>query len=334
MEIGTEREPRFLALNELQGDPRFVAVAEDCDGAVVGCAAAAAREVYVDGRPARAVYVGDLRVAPRARHSMLLARLHSFLVERVEACGVDLGYCSIVEGNRGAEALRGGRRGVPLYRPIGRIRVVAVSAPANRRTRAIVIDAARHDDIADLSRVLDAFNARHDFAPVWSEPKLERAFRDTPGLSLERMLVARERGAIVGALAAWDQSALQRRRVLAYHGAAVAYRRWHDVRALLRGRPFLPRPGELLRELHVTHVAIASDRPDVFAALLDEAWRRFAQGYHFLTFGLAEGHPLLAGLDGTEHGAFHTIVHVLARPDGKWARHVFRRPPFHEISHL
>lgn len=333
VELGVDRTPRFLALSALQGSPWFVAVAEDRTRHIVGCAAAAVRDVYVDGRPTRSSYVGDLRVAPRARHSTLLPLLHRYVVERLAEHGVDLAYGTIVEGNRAAESLRG-RRGLPRYVRLGRIRVAAVTGARGRSNGSVAVETARAEDVGTLARLLDTCARRRDFAPAWSEAMLARALAVTPGLALEQILVVRRGGGIVGMLAAWDQSALHRRRVLAYRGRAAVYRRLHDVRAVLRHRPMLPPPGDVLRELHATHIAVADDDPDLFAALLREAWRRFSKGYHFLTFGLAEGHPLLAALDGFEYGSFHTVAYAIPSPASAWERHEFARLPFHEISHL
>ncbi len=333
VELGVDRGPRFLALNALQGDPWFVAVAEDRGGDIVACAAAAVRDVYVDGRPIRASYVGDLRVAPRARHSMLLRLLHRYVVDRLAEHRVDLAYTTIVEGNKPAESLHA-RRGLPRYLPLGRIRVAAVTGARARSNGTVAVETARREDVRALARLLDTCARRRDLAPAWSEAALTRALAVTPGLSLGRILVVRRDGGIVAMLAAWDQSALHRRRVLAYHGGASLYRRVHDLRAVLRRRPMLPRPGEILHELHVTHIAVADDDPDLFGTLLRDAWRRFSPGYHFLTFGLAEGHPLLAALDGFEYGTFHTVVYAIPRPASAWEQHAFARLPFHEISHL
>ncbi len=167
VEVGVDRAPRFLALNALQGDPSFVAVAEDRAGDIVACAAAAVRDVYVDGRPIRASYVGDLRVVPRARHSMLLPALHRYVVDRLAAHGVDLAYTTIVEGNEPAESLRG-RRGLPRYLPLGRIRVAAVTGARARLSGAIEVDTARREDVGALAGILDTCSRRRDFGPAWS----------------------------------------------------------------------------------------------------------------------------------------------------------------------
>lgn len=332
--IRTEREPRFLALNELQGTPSHVVVAEDA-GRIVASAAAAIREVYVSGVPTRAAYLGDLRIAPDARGGTLLWRLHQRVAELIHDAGTDLAYTTIIDGNAAAGAMRGERRGMPRYRPLGRIRVCAISdarrAPATGR---VVVEPARTDDLAAIAAALDAFAARHEFAPVWTTARLATALSATPGLGIERFFIAWEGGRVVGTLAAWDQDALQRRRVLRYGGRASVYRAVLALRARAGHRPALPAPGGLLRELHVTHVAVEDDRAEVFEALLHAAWDAFAEGYHFLTFGLAEGHPLLRALRSFDHGMFHTVLHAVSWDGSPWTGHAFRGPLFHEISHL
>lgn len=331
--IRTERDPRFFALTELQGDPSLVVVAQDRGGRVLGCGAAAVRDVYVGGRKVRCAYVGDLRIAPQARGGTMLARLHDAVMAIVEPLGVDLAYCAIVEGNRPAEALRVPRRSIPRYRRLGRIRVCAITHAARARGAAAV-ETPGPDELPEIARSLDAFAARHDLAPAWTADRLVAQLARAPGLSLDRFLVARERGRIVGVLAAWDQGRLHRRRVLAYRGRAAVTRLLHDLRAVARGRSRLPSAGELLRELHLTHLAVEDDRADLFGLLVAEAWRRHADGYHLMSFGLMEGHPLLAGLAGIEHASFFTELHSVARPDGRWAGYRFGPLLHHEISHL
>jgi Acetyltransferase (GNAT) domain len=329
----TERDPNFFALTELQGDPTYVAVAEDGDGRIVGCASLAFRRVYVDGREMPCLYAGDLKVAPGARGSAVVHRLHELLAEAVRDLPVDLGYTSILVGNSAAEALAGSRRGMPLYRPLGRVRVCALVGAALGRGDANGVATATHDDLPELVALLNRFNVGHNFAPVWTESELARAV-EAPGLTLDRFHIVREGGRIVGTLAAWDQSAFQRTRVLAYPRSVALYRALHNLAALVRGEPRLARAGDVLRQLSVTHIAVEESRPAVLRRLLTSAWHQSGERF-VLTFGLAEGHALLEGLAGFRVRSFPTVVYALTRPGSSWAGHDFNgRPLFHEISHL
>lgn len=329
----TERDPNFFALTELQGTPTYVAVAEDGDGRIVACASLALRSVYVDGRETPCLYAGDLKVAPGARGRTVVHRLHELLDEAVRDLPVDLGYTSILVGNSAAEALAGSRRGMPLYRALGQVRVCALVGASLGRRRPNGVTTATHDDLPELVPLLNRFNAGHNFAPVWTESALAEVI-EAPGLTLDRFHIVREGGRIVGALAAWDQSAFQRTRVLAYPRSLAIYRVLHNLAAVVRGGPRLARSGDVLPQLSITHIAVEGSRPAVLGQLLASVWRQ-SGGRFVLTFGLAEGHALLGGLVGFRVRSFPTIVYALARPGSSWADHDFNgRPLFHEISHL
>lgn len=80
--VCTERDPRFFTLNELQGHPYYLAVAQDHGGKIVGCASLALRNVYIDGKPTQCFYAGDLKIEPSARGTTVLRQLHDFLGAR------------------------------------------------------------------------------------------------------------------------------------------------------------------------------------------------------------------------------------------------------------
>ena len=329
----TERDPNFFALTALQGDPTYVAVAEDGDGQIIGCASLAFRRVYVDGWETPCLYAGDLKVAPAVRGRAVVHRLHELLDEAVRELPVDLGYTSILVGNSAAESLAGSRRGMPLYRPLGRVRVCALVGASLGRRQPNGVTTATHDDLPELIALLNRFNAAHNFAPVWTESEFARVI-EAPGLTLDRFHVVRESGRIVGALAAWNQAAFQRTRVLAYPRSLALYRAFHNLAALVRGGPRLARRGGILRQLSITHIAVEGSQPAVLHRLLASVWRQSGRRF-VLTFGLAEGHALLAGLAGFRVHSFPTVMYALTRPGNSWAGHDFNgRPLFHEISHL
>jgi predicted N-acetyltransferase YhbS len=329
----SERDPNFFALTGLQGDPTYVAVAEDGDGRIVGCASLAFRRVYLDGRETPCLYAGDLKVAPGARGSAVVQRLHRLLDEAVRDLPVELGYTSILVGNSAAEVLAGSRRGMPLYRALGRVRVCALVGASSGTCQPDGVTTATHDDLPELVALLNRFNEGHNFAPVWTESELAQVL-EAPGLTLDRFHIVREGGRIVGALAAWDQSAFQRTRVLAYPRSLGFYRALHNVAAFVRGGPRLARSGDVLQQLSITHIAVEGSRPAVLHRLLASVWRQ-SGGRFILTFGLAEGHALLDGLAGFRVRSFPTVVYALTRPGSSWDGHDFNgRPLFHEISHL
>jgi hypothetical protein len=332
----TERDPRYFTLNELQGHPWYVAVAEDWNGEIVGCASLALRHVYIDGKPTSCLYGGDLRIAPSARRSTVLRQLHDFLMTEVQPLGVQLGYISIIEGNRAARVLSRNLPGMPVYRRVGNIRVCAVSFLFPKKpSQTYSIGVAAEADLPEILALLNHFNSRHNFAPVWSEARFELALRRSPGLSLDCFYVARENSKIVGAMAIWDQGSFQRTRILNYPWSMAAYRYLYNSFCYVLGFPRLPGKGSVLRQLYVTHLGIMEDAPAIFNALLTRVHNDYrSQGYQCFTFGLAEDHPSLAGLRGFQFRSFRTVIYSMAERGSCWESHSFTKLPlFHDISH-
>ena len=332
-----ERGPRFFTLNELQGHPWYLAVAEDRNGEIVGCNSVALRHVYVDGVETLCLYGGDLKIAPSARRSTVLRQLYDFLRAEVRSLGVQVEYTTIVEGNNAARALSRNHPGMPLFHPIGHIRVCAINFLFRKRpSRAYAVDIATRADVSEIVALLNRFNSRHNFAPVWTEDRFEQALRTSPGLSLDFFYVAREGVKIVGMLTAWDQSAFQRTKVLNYPLSIMAWRYLYNPISHVLGFPRLPEKGGWLKQLYCTHLAIENDQPEIFTALLTRVYNDYrSKGYHSLTLGLAEEHPLWKGLKGFRFTSFRTVIYSVTELGRPWVGYDFSRLlPFHEISHV
>ena len=329
----TEREPDFFSLNELQGHPWLVVVIERRDGQIVGCGSIAVREVYIDGMPTLALYAGDLKIAPSARHSVALRQLYDFLW----TLDVQVGHTSIIEGNTAARVLTKRHLGMPIYRLVGPVRVCAVNFRLPKKPSSdYVIDNASEADVPEIVAMLNRFNSRLNFAPVWNEARFEQALRVSPGLSLDCFYVARKGDMMAGALAAWDQSSFQRTRILAYPSPIAAYRYIYNTISCVLGFPRMPAKGGVLKQIYCTHLAIENDQPAILNALLTRVYNEYrTRGYHLFTFGLAEGHPLLEALRGFSFRSFRTVVYSLGEPGSLWESYDFTRlPVFHEVSHI
>lgn len=335
IKLAIEREPRFFRLNELQSDSWRVGVAEDRDGVLVGSASVALRHVYVGGAVTPCAYASDLRIAQRWRGTTALARLHALMFTETLSLGAELGYTSIIAGNRTAEALAGSRATLPWYRPVADVRVCSVARPAPVADTSASVGPLREGDIEEVAQLLDEWNRRHLFAPEWRAESLVRAIGKTPGLTQDHFILARARGRVVGVLAAWDQRAIQRTRVLGYRRSVAIGRALYNAAAGFRGLERLPGAGELLRQVSITHVAVRDDDPAVFAALLRAAWRLHrADRPHSLTFGLWRAHPLLGALRGAIARSFLTRVYAIGRSPRSWSNETLVGPVFHEISHF
>jgi hypothetical protein len=334
--IITERSPDFFALNRLQGDPFFVAVAEDREGKLVGSGSIAMKDTFINGRSVTCMYGGDLRVDPSVRHGTLVRELHDICRQRSRELDVNLWYVYVLADNHRAQVLAHNHHGMPVYRALGRVRVCNLSfLSTGRHSCSNQIEIATLAEIPQIVRVLNEYNSRYQFAPVWSEQSFEKRLRDAPGLSIDNFYVAKENDRIIGVLAAWDQSIVQRTRVMAYPRKANLKRCLHNIAARATGLAPLPGKGKLLKQLYITQLAVPEDRPAILRDLLCRVGQEYRRkGYHCCTFGLAEGHPLLEALQGFIYQAIQTVVWAVIEPGSEWdSIDLSGRLPYYEASH-
>jgi hypothetical protein len=101
-------------------DSETCLVAEDAQGVVVGACSAALRELHIPGLPAmRALYLGDLKVAPCQRGTRVLWHLARTLLARYP--DVDVAYGVTMQGNIATPQHYTGRAGVPAFHAAGTI---------------------------------------------------------------------------------------------------------------------------------------------------------------------------------------------------------------------
>ena len=95
-------------------------VAQDAQGLVVGTCSATVRELHRPGFPMmRALYLGDLKVAPCQRGSRVLWHLARTLFNRYRE--VDVAYGVAMQGSTATPQHYTGRAGLPPFRPVGQI---------------------------------------------------------------------------------------------------------------------------------------------------------------------------------------------------------------------
>jgi len=193
-----DRSPNFFAHQEMQEHGR-VLVAED-EGEIVAVVAGAWRDVMIDGRRRRLLYVHQGRTLPdhRREHVATDLVIRSFLLAKEE--GVETPYWLISPDNDTSLAFN---RQVQVEAwPIeGRIDGFDVSArrPATREVGTLGSD--------DLPRVLELLNATHAgremFLPYTAE-SLQRRFRQSPSYSLRHWRGYRSRQGLVAVAGMWD----------------------------------------------------------------------------------------------------------------------------------
>jgi hypothetical protein len=335
--ITYEREPRFSIGCEASGENTVVLVARDSDsGAVAGVACRSEREVYVNGKPLRLGYLGQLRVDRRYRGRWLVARGFSLLKD-LQGRAPLAGYlAAITSENRQAEAILVDkpRKLFPAFHAVGDYCTLALRT-AKAPGPAAGVTSAGPSDIPGIVRFLRMEGVRRQFFPVWTEARFE-VLTARLGLRVENILIVRRGGSIRGIVGVWDQSAYKQNVVRSWSGWMKLAAPLYNAGAPWLGRARIPGVGETIRTGYAAFVCVADDDIAVFDCLLAAALHRAAEcGLEYLLLGLDQRDPLLRAARKHAHIPYRSRVFLVEWPEGGhlYAR-LDRRPTCVEIATL
>ena len=328
-----DRAPDFFALARLEGERWRIGVAE-ADGVVVGCVTVSERWAYVDGRPVRTTYVGDLKVHPAHRGGPAADALEEYARDACRAYGGgDVAVlATVLAGNRSMERRTVGPRGLPELSRFATLVVHAVPLlwPRASHVAGLRVAPARPHDLEEMAALWARLAPARQLAPAMDAERWQTWIGCAPGLRVEDYLVVRRPdGRIAGFMALWDQRAFKQLRVLGYSARLAVARRLVNAVAPLAGTPRLPARGAALPSLATLHVCAPMDEPAVLRALVLHAYAaRRGTGHLFLTVGLDRRDPLAAALRGLL--AQPTTVHAyVTTPAGRWSGAPLGGRPLH-----
>jgi hypothetical protein len=274
------------------------------------------------------LYLGDVRVHPERRGARLAERIVRAIESSTRHRASDqeprVGFFLIKEGNAPAERLAV-TVSPSSYRTRRLCRVETISIPLLGRGRSRPVTRATHVRRAeprDLPAVAAFLRRRYRgrlLAPHVTERRLGQwAAPPDAGVDPARHYLAESGGSLRGVLGLWDLGRMHRTVVLRYPFSALPLRIVYPVvRALRPTAPPLPRPGESLRALTSTDIAVVDDDPMVLRALVAAATADLAGlRYHVMHFAFAEGDALRAAFDGRLADRFGSAIHLLSTPGG------------------
>lgn len=302
IELRMDRAPDFFALNRLEGASWRLAVAER-DGVVVGCICVSERECYLNGRLQRTGYVGDLKVHPDHRDSIIADALSGYTAERMSHLPENTPVLiTVLAGNAAMEKRLAGPRGLARFSPIGTIRTHSLSILWKRRNPVhwTAVSRAAWSDVEEMAALWSAVARHRQLAPAHDANSLARWVREAPGLDIDDFRLARGRdGKLLGFLGLWDQRAFKQLTVVGYSPRMAMARRVFNSLAPLTGSEPLPQAGAPLNVVTATHVCVPHDRADVLRGLLVSAHNELrGSGCSVLNIGLDITDPLGVALNG------------------------------------
>ncbi|QDE71905.1 hypothetical protein BHS09_35735 [Myxococcus xanthus] len=304
--LSSQRAPDYFGLYAMQRGETEVWVHGE-HGRLDGMGAVHVRDGWLEGRPCRVGYLGDLRTRFSARRSRGLARFYGpMLEESAQRLGVDTFLTAVMASNATAlQALvrrRPGRVSQPHYALLRRFSAVSIQFLHRRRPRrsAFAVRRATPEDVPAVSALLAADHRARPFGYRFDTGELEHRLAHWPGLRIEDTYLAFDTtGALVGCTTAWNPEAVKRYRVHAYRGSMRWVRwGWNTLATAVRA-PRLPAPGSDFRYFYLCNTSVRGEDPAVLRALVERVYADFhGQGFHFFTLYQDELDPLAPALKG------------------------------------
>jgi hypothetical protein len=318
-----EREPDTAIAAAIEGDLHQTIVAGDReDGRIAGIASRSERNVFLNGRPGRLGYLGQLRTPLRGRRAgTLLGEGFAFCRTLHELGDVAAYLTAVVFDNHAAHRLLCGLRSPAAPRFVRTGGLVTLAIPSARRKRCVPpgleIRPGSVELLPDIVSCLERNGRRYQFTPRWTVEDLLSA-RRTRGLDARDFLVAIAGGRVTGCAAIWDQRGFKQVIVRGYSRRLARWRGVVNLAAPWVGMPALPAVGQPLEFVYLSHVAVDNDRPDVIAALVSQARGRLPDGVTHLVTAFADKSPLLAAVTRVaRHRTYRSVLYLVCWSDGQ-----------------
>ena len=301
-----DRSPDFFALLDAHSEQHETWLLLEGEH-ILGMGTLVTRPGYIGGRAETVVYLGELRVSLRREIAGLW---RSLLRERISALlehqPARYAYCCIMRANHGARAaVLSGRRADGLaFAHLRGYASVALLARKPRLCRPRSRLAVRRATIADTERLLallDADARERVFGVVFDASSWARRLALWPSFGIESFYLAFDRrDTLLGCLAPWDSSAVNRVVIERLPATARYMRAAYNALTPLTGKPRIPADSAShLPDIWLTHVAVRKRDPEIFAALLDAAYADLAANGRYATVSLCafDADPLAPALD-------------------------------------
>jgi hypothetical protein len=339
--LSLEREPDARLASSIEGDVHATIVARhSASGVVAGIASRSVRDAFLNGRPVRLGYLGQLRIDPAFRRSRELLDAGFAYCRHLHTQEQDtrIYLASVVADNRPARRLLARVvPGWPRFEPVDTLVSLAIPVHCRQRGRRSSGEIRRaSSDLTD--QIVDCLHRngqRSQFCPRWTAADI-RSVR-TRDLEISDFVVAMRQAKVVGCVACWDQRAFKQVIVRGYAPRLGRVRPLLNLVSPLLAAPALPPVGSELRFAYLSHLAVDDDDIDVAVDLIAAAGRLAGErrlGY--VVLGQSSRSPVLQDVRRAfRHRSYESVLYACFWPDGEaFARSLDSRPANPEVALL
>jgi hypothetical protein len=316
VQLSLEREPDSTLSSALEGDVHGTIVARDsATGTLAGIASRSVRDVFINGKPARVGYLGQLRITQgfRSRRELLAAGFDFCRILHERERDSSMYLASVVADNHQAMRLlsRGGP-GWPRFEPVDSLTSLAIPVrPGGRKKpRVVVLRRGTPESLNEIVECLSRNGGRWQFYPRWRAADFGSS--RLRGLDLSDFVIATRDGRTVGCIACWDQRAFKQVIVKGY-SSRLARSRWLvNLLSPFTGMPTLPRAGMQLQFGYLSHLAVErEDDEEVVTALVAGARDRATEKrLDYVVLGLSSRSSALQTIARAfQHRAYESVLY-------------------------
>jgi hypothetical protein len=290
IDLMVQRPNGFYAPYRIQSNHYDTYVLRDKDKSIRGMASIIYRQARIENSPTVVGYATDLRLS-WTRDSLRFWSKNFLLAleESRKNHGAQLIYSVVSQAQSHAYNMlfrpRNIRRHYPRYFLIRRFDIVTIHgrwpwAPA--AIQGIRIYKAEANDLEELAEYLETKSRPRPLSAFYTPQKLTASLERWPGLSIENFILARtSTGKIIGCVAPWDSSQIQRYIPMQYNGLSQSLDTFLKLTSWSGWtRPLSP-IGQALNFSFLTH--FHADNPDIVDRLIEESLRQ-CDSRQFVTF--------------------------------------------------
>lgn len=301
MTLVFDRQPDFFLLPDLRYD-QYKYKGCVVNGQLKGVFLMASHKGYIHGSPTPVYYLGNAFLTPDMRRKAFIANAGAEFFAQSENIP-EIGYSLILKKNKRAESYIGKTSADYPQLPDSRViadfvaRTIPLLLPKRYKEKKFEIRQADRHDIPYLAARLNAKSRNMSFGPVYTQESLQEMLLKRPGFSISDFSMAYADGQPVGFCSAWDASAIRQTRVLKFGRKFIPILLAYRMVSLFSTIPPLPVKGEALHEMHIGHVYVNKDDPEVFYALLSHVYHNArSRGMHTMLWGSHSKDPLLGAI--------------------------------------
>ena len=288
MDYRLERKKGFSEFYKLFGEDHKTYLFKDSESNIKAMASFAFKKAFIHHQEQKVGYITDLRLSPGLGPDWTQEFAKILKKEKKENnCSHVFSTLEEYEGLLYNSLLRVQHRTQPftcyhLFRKFFLVLLVGKKPWRKKTLTHIKISMGTMEDVEPVCQYLRRRSVGKILLQDLSPQELQRRIETWPLFSMENFIIARnKKGHIIGCMAPWNTAEVQQIICHKYKGKSFnAYTALKPL-SLLGLTRFLPKEGQALELKFLTHWAC--DNPDIFYALLDEAFN-LSQKDEILTY--------------------------------------------------